>query len=98
MAKQRNKLKWRLGGLLAMSTVVAAGLAGAAPGAPANPKPASNPKTASVNSSTPCAGLSGARSRIEHVIVLFMENQPYKDIIGNPDAPYAHGLAARCGL
>jgi phosphatidylinositol-3-phosphatase len=98
MAKHRNKLKWRLGALLAMSTVVAAGLAGAPALAASNPKTAPNPKTASVNSSTPCAGLSGARSRIEHVIVLFMENQPYKDIVGNPDAPYANGLAERCGL
>jgi phospholipase C len=51
-----------------------------------------------VNATTPCVGLSGAPSRITHVIVLFMENHPYDDIIGSPDAPYANGLAQRCGL
>lgn len=51
-----------------------------------------------VNASRPCVGLAGAPSRIKHVIVLFMENHPYNDIIGSPAAPYANGLARECGL
>jgi hypothetical protein len=50
-----------------------------------------------VNADTPCVGLSGAPSRIHHVIVLFMKNQPYRDIVGFPEAPYFNGLAKRCG-
>jgi phospholipase C len=43
-------------------------------------------------------GLSGASSRVKHVIVLFMENQPYNAIIGSSQAPYINDLASRCGL
>lgn len=50
-----------------------------------------------VNANTPCVGWSGAPSRIRHVIVLFMENQPYDAIVGSPQAPYVNSLAARCG-
>lgn len=55
-------------------------------------------KVPTINASTPCVGLSGAPSRISHVIVLFMENQPYNNIIGSSSAPYTNGLAQRCGL
>jgi hypothetical protein len=83
-----------LGMLAAVALVTAAGLAGG-PALAAASHPA---KVPAVNADTPCVGLAGARPRIRHVIVLFMENQPYKDIIGNPDAAYANGLARRCGL
>lgn len=51
-----------------------------------------------VNATTPCVGLSGGPARIKHVIVLFMENHPYTDIIGSSQAPYVNGLAQSCGL
>jgi phosphatidylinositol-3-phosphatase len=68
--------------------------------ATAGPASASTPNSAdppTVDAVTPCVGLSGAPARIEHVIVLFMENQPYRDIVGSPDAPYVNDLARRCG-
>lgn len=81
---------WRRAALLA---TVALSM-GAGPAAAQTPGSAHQP---AVNAATPCVGLSGAPSRIKHVIVLFMENQPYDDIAGNPDAPYFNDLAARCG-
>lgn len=59
-----------------------------------SPRSADQP---TIDASTPCVGLSGAPSRIEHVIVLFMENQPYDEIVGNPEAPYYNELQERCG-
>lgn len=67
----------------------------------ASPALAQSPRSAhrsTVNASTPCVGLSGGPARIRHVIVLFMENQPYDAIIGSPQAPYVNDLASRCGL
>ena len=92
MALRRNKLKWHLGALLTLPVVAAVSLTGGTAMA------AAHPETTSVSSTTPCVGMSGARPRIKHVIVLFMENQPYKDIIGSADAPYVNGLAKQCGL
>jgi phosphatidylinositol-3-phosphatase len=51
-----------------------------------------------VSAADPCVGLSGASSRIHHVIVLFMENQPYDAIIGSDHAPYVNDLVRRCGV
>jgi phospholipase C len=51
-----------------------------------------------VDANAPCVGLADAPSHFSHVIVLFMENHPYNDIIGSPHAPYVNGLAHRCGL
>jgi phosphatidylinositol-3-phosphatase len=93
MAKQNSKRRWWFSTLLALSMVTATGLA-SAPAAIAAP----HPQTASVSPGTPCVGKSGAGSTIKHVIVLFMENQPYVNIIGNPAAPYVNGLAHECGL
>lgn len=77
--------------------VVAAALAGAqAASAGADTPGSHHPPTVSAGS--PCVGLSGAPARIKHVIVLFMENQPYNAIIGSSQAPYVNGLAGRCGL
>jgi hypothetical protein len=50
-----------------------------------------------VSARTPCIGAAPVHGAIQHVIVLFMENQPYVDIAGSPDAPYVNNLAARCG-
>jgi phospholipase C len=69
-------------------------LVAAGPASATSPGPTHSP---TVNADTPCVGLSGAPSRIHHVIVLFMENQPYKDIVGSPQAPYFNALAQRCG-
>lgn len=94
MTTHSNKRKWWLGALLSVSTVAATGLGGTA--ALAAPPPL--PQTAAVSATTPCIGESGAPARIKHVIVLFMENQPYINIIGSPNAPYANELAKQCGL
>ena len=34
----------------------------------------------------------------QHVIWVWMENQPYSNIIGSPDTPYINNLAGSCGL
>jgi hypothetical protein len=70
-------------------------------GVMASPALAQSPRSAhgpTVNASTPCVGLSGGPARIKHVIVPFMENQPYDAVIGSPQAPYVNDLASRCGL
>jgi phospholipase C len=74
---------------------VAVMVASAGPAAADIPGSANAP---TVNADTPCVGLSGAPSRLRHVIVLFMENQPYDAIVGSPQAPYINDLARRCGL
>lgn len=82
----------RVGGALAVAAAfaIAAGPASAqGPGSGQEP---------TINAATPCVGLSGAPSRIKHVIVLFMENQPYDAIIGSSQAPYINALGNRCGL
>jgi phosphatidylinositol-3-phosphatase len=78
----------------------AAAIAIAALGLSAGTAAAHSPGSAhspQVSATAPCVGMSGAPSRIKHVIVLFMENRPYDEIVGNPDAPYFNELAGRCG-
>ena len=83
---------------LAGFNLAAAAVTLAVASAPASAARPSSAHVSAINAATPCVGLSGARSRIRHVIVLFMENQPYNAIIGSPEAPYINGLAQRCGL
>jgi phosphatidylinositol-3-phosphatase len=73
---------------LAALGIAAAGAAAQRPGSAHSPR---------IDASTPCVGMSGAPSRIKHVIVLFMENRPYDEIVGSPEAPYFNSLAGRCG-
>ena len=51
-----------------------------------------------VNAETPCVSAQGTPERVKHVIVLFMENQPFVEVFHSPEAPYINGLAERCGL
>ncbi|WP_370368555.1 alkaline phosphatase family protein [Catenulispora sp. GP43] len=48
--------------------------------------------------SGPCGTEHNAKPHYKHVIWLFMENQPYDDIIGGADSPYVNQLADECGL
>lgn len=46
-----------------------------------------------------CGTRKGARPRVyKHVVWILLENDSYKDVIGNSSAPYLNGLARRCGL
>ncbi len=76
--------------LLFAATVsaVALPLACAAPAAPA---------VAVVTPAHPCAG-SAPRATYSHVVVIFMENKDYNQIIASPSAPYVNSLAKSCGL
>jgi phospholipase C len=87
----------RLIATLASGAAAAALLAAPAP-ALAHPATAGHAAAiAGVDAGTPCVGAPHGRAQIRHVIILFMENQPYVDVHGSPDAPYINGLAARCG-
>jgi phosphatidylinositol-3-phosphatase len=44
----------------------------------------------------PC-GNSGAAGPVHHVIWIWMENEGYDNVLGNPAAPYQNDLAAQCG-
>jgi phospholipase C len=84
-------------GRLLACVLVAGSLAGAQAATAAAAVPGAGPSPVA-SAANPCGGLSGAPSRIHHVIVLFMENQPYNAIIGSSQAPYINELAQRCGL
>jgi hypothetical protein len=43
-------------------------------------------------------GLTAARSKSSHVIVIMMENAEYGEVLGNSAAPYTNALARRYGL
>jgi phosphatidylinositol-3-phosphatase len=83
---------------LAGCNLAAAAVTLAVASTPASAASPSSVHVPAIDAAAPCVGLSGARSRIRHVIVLFMENQPYDAIIGSPEARYTNGLAQRCGL
>lgn len=83
----------RVGVAVTVALIIALGVMAG----PAMAKAPGSAHAPTVNADTPCVGLSGGPARIRHVIVLFMENQPYDDIIGNPDAAYVNDLAGRCG-
>ncbi|HEV3035850.1 MAG TPA: alkaline phosphatase family protein [Solirubrobacteraceae bacterium] len=80
--------------LAVLAPVAVAMLAMASASASAAPRAPQGP----VNATTPCVSRSAGQAHIKHVIVLFMENQPYVKVVGSPEAPYINGLAARCGL
>lgn len=50
-----------------------------------------------MTAATPCVGAASPLI-YSHVVVIFMENKSFNQIVGNPQAPYLNGLAARCGL
>ena len=58
---------------------------------------AASPPTAIVTVARPCAG-AAPRTTYGHVVVVFMENKAFGQIIGNSAAPYLNGLARECGL
>ena len=44
-------------------------------------------------------GNTGTAPAIKHVVVMYLENQGYDQVIGNPSAPYMNNtLTARCGV
>ena len=51
-----------------------------------------------VGSSVAAAAAGGALPRPDHVVVVIEENRSFTNIIGNRDAPYINGLAARGAL
>jgi hypothetical protein len=55
------------------------------------------PAVALVTAAHPCAG-SAPRATYSHVVVIFMENKDFTDIIGSKSAPYLNSLATSCGL
>ncbi len=61
-----------------------AGLAGAAPAAASN--------------GAPCGTMPRSSTHYSHVIWIWMENNSFASIMGNPTAPYINFLAAECGL
>lgn len=44
----------------------------------------------------PC-GNPGTPGPVQHVVWIWMENESFNDVIGNPDAPYQTSLANQCG-
>jgi hypothetical protein len=58
---------------------------------------AATPPIAAVSPAHPCAG-AGPRLTYSHVVVVFMENKDYSQIIGSRSAPYLNSLAKACGL
>jgi hypothetical protein len=55
------------------------------------------PAIAVVTPAHPCAG-AAPRATFSHVVVIFMENKDYSQIIGSKSAPYLNSLAKSCGL
>jgi phosphatidylinositol-3-phosphatase len=58
---------------------------------------AATPPTALVTTARPCAD-AASHVTYSHVVVVFMENKSFSQIIGNPAAPYVNSLAHACGL
>jgi phosphatidylinositol-3-phosphatase len=58
---------------------------------------ATSPPTAIVTTARPCAG-SVPRTTYSHIVVVFMENKSFNQIVGNPAATYLNSLAHECGL
>lgn len=57
------------------------------------------PTSGTQGQATTCGTRKGARPRVyTHVVWILLENDSYKDVIGNSSAPYLNGLARRCGL
>jgi phospholipase C len=81
-----------------LRAVAAALLALALSAGPVSAHTDTAPAALGVSAATPCVGAPNAPAHVQHVIVLFMENQPYNAVIGSPEAPYANHLARRCGL
>ncbi len=69
------------------TVVLGVGLAGGAASA----------RTAAVTPAAPCAG-AATHPTYAHVVVVFMENKSFSQIIGSTAAPYINGLAKKCGL
>ena len=58
---------------------------------------AASPPTVPVNAARPCVG-AAPRATYSHVVVVFMENRSFNQIIGSPSAPYLNSLARACGV
>ena len=50
-----------------------------------------------VTAARPCVGAT-TPIVYSHVVVVFMENKSFSQIIGSPSAPYLNSLATACGL
>jgi phosphatidylinositol-3-phosphatase len=77
---------------LALAALALTVLAGLLSGAAARQKPASAPAL----TLPPAAAVPAAKS--SHLAVIVMENKGYRQIIGNPRAPYINELASRYAL
>lgn len=58
---------------------------------------ATTPPSVIVNAARPCAG-AAPHTTYSHVVVVFMENKSFNQIIGSASAPYLNSLARACGL
>lgn len=72
-----------LSGMLALTSLVAV----------AGPAPAK----ATADALATCGNAGPAAGLVQHVILVMLENNSYRDVIGSPNAPYQTSLAAQCG-
>ena len=66
-----------------------------APRAPVRPPPSRT--VASPPALSPCGTGGEPPARYTHVVWIWMENRSYRQVVGNPAAPYATALARQCG-
>ena len=59
---------------------------------------ASAPASGHRGETRPICGTARGPVHYRHVIWIWMENTPYTDIIGSPQAPFVNALAGKCGL
>jgi hypothetical protein len=72
-------------------------LAAAAVSLVSTPLPAAGAESSALTFAQPC-GNTGAPGDVHHVIWIWMENESYSTVIGNPATPYQNALASQCGL
>lgn len=45
-----------------------------------------------------CGFMQPAQAHYSHIVWIWMENHPYRSVIGSPSAPFENQMAAQCGL
>ncbi len=55
------------------------------------------PSSAAGATGSPCGQAATVRPKIQHVVIVMLENFSYQQVVGSPAAPYQTGLAAMCG-
>ncbi len=86
----------RLACLGAVAAALTAFLA-VAPAA-ASPGPAGQSSGTATSASQPCGTMTGPPAHFDHVMWIFMENNPYDKLIGSSADPYTNQIADECGL